>query len=405
MIQFGLNAAKTKNDLLSKINQYLDDEKIDSLTREDVGTNTVSSSSISINHSENIRKIEESLIKHRFNVTDSTNREYVTIHDTTVTDIIANYNNLSAEELTREYNRLIAYKVLILLNFNHNSKVLKELKDLNIDLTDNINYENNQESNIISRTNENIVRMKEEIKDISKKAGLKGHYAYIQELEMYIMLTLVFLVIIVALSFNFDENKREYVKYLVIGCVFLGIINYSVYNIYNNEGFAEYENKNIPFYTDLKDKIKEYYDEYEDANTNIQSKEEIYNEALSHYMDFLLINLKPYGYVLEDIEMRMNKEKQKTISMNNLAKNANFSEMQSYYEMNRDSKYNMDIIYLILYLTIVSLLLNSWYLEMYDVDFESMVLFMYVLLIVIGIIVFMYRIHVRMRQVGIGYYF
>lgn len=401
MIQFGLNAAKSQDVLLSKINAYLNNnEKKPSLSRVIINKNVFDYLEIENN---NIRKIEYNLIRHRYNDSTSTSE-----HDKIATDIINNFNRLSADELTREYNRLIAYKVLILLKFNNNLHVLEKLKDLNIDLNNNIDYENNQEVNIISRTNKNIIRMKEEIRDISKKAGLKEHYAYIQELEMYVMLTIVFLVIIVALSFNFDENKREYVKYLVIGCVLLGIINYIVYNMYNYESFTEliYENKNIPFYKDLKDKMLDYYNEYNDGNEEASRRnEEIYNEALSHYMDFLLINLKPYGNVLEDIEMRMNKEKQKTISMKNLANNSNFSEMQSYYEMDRDSKYNMDIINLILYLTIVSLLLNSWYLEMYDLNFESMILFMYVLLILIGVIVFMYRIHVRMRQVGVGYYF
>ena len=173
---------------------------------------------------------------------------------------------------------------------------------------------------------------------------MREHYAYIQEIEMYVMFAIV--AILVAISFNFDKSKNESVKLLVLVCVFMAFINYLINYVYSIENFSVGTSSFNLFKTCVDgipdsdiDDIKDY-------------------KAISYYMDYLLINLQPNIHTFFDIRKRLDKENKKNTHIKDEAYIVTLIYLKN-TDIVRDTRLNMDIIYLVLYIVALSLLLNA----------------------------------------------
>lgn len=405
----GLNVVDTSNDILIRSSNLLgasiDLQDQDYAISYTTPTETVSnlssvthvSSDISfLYNNENpssLRDVSEFYqIGARFHQDDN---PYITVHDSIMNYIKTNYNSIN--DIENKYKDLIVIKVLILLSAVKNSStdILNYMIN-SIDYSRLEYYSIKDDSDIfdnIKMMNRDIRDNKENIRLTNKKYELKKHYAYIQEIEFYVILSIVVVIILVAFSFNFDKDKNKYVKMLVIGCIILAVINYIVTYVYNVEPFSGSNAKTL---IKVLNNINE--------NSVLSGNQKIYR-AISCYMDYLEINLRPKGHVFNDINKRLNMEKSKNKVIKNEIDVANFTNLQQYYDIRRNSRFQMDVIYLVLYIVALTLLLNSWYLEKYSEDMESTVLSIYSILLIIGIFVFLYRINIRARQDGTKFYF
>lgn len=408
-----LNPATSENTLLVKIKDLLGIESGNTHTvinvSESNGTPYIfdlSSRSISgdistltyktINNAFGILH-EEHLIKNRFHQDTNANK-YIKIHDAIVNYIFKNFKNLSYDDLSKKYKELITAKILILLSAKKGG--VSNIKDKISAITDieskivvfyNIVHNN---STSIESSNKKINKLKEDISHMNKKHDMREHYAYIQEIEMYVMFAIVAIVILVAISFNFDKSKNEYVKLLVLVCVFMAFINYLINYVYSIENFSVGTSSFNSFKTCV------------DGIPDSDSEDTKDYKAISYYMDYLLINLQPNIHTFFDIKKRLDKENKKNTHIKDEAYIANFNISQKYYDIVRDTRLNMDIIYLVLYIVALSLLLNSWYLEMYQSDKnDTNVLYVYGIAVLIGVLIFIYRVHIRARQHGSKFYF
>lgn len=404
-----LNPATNESELIEKIKKLLesgDTHTVNNISKSD-GTeykfvfSSISSSDNSILTYKTINNAfgilhEEHLIQNRFHQ-DSNANKYIEIHDAIVNYIFKNFKNLSNDDLSIKYNELITAKILILLSAKKGG--VSNIKDKISAITDiesDIVFYNIVHNNFtsIESSNKKINKLKEDISHMNKKHDMREHYAYIQEIEMYVMFAIVAIVILVAISFNFDKSKNEYVKLLVLVCVFMAFINYLINYVYSIENFSVGTSSFNSFKTCVDgipdgdtDDIKDY-------------------KAISYYMDYLLINLQPNIHTFFDIRKRLDKENKKNTHIKDEAYIANFNISQKYYDIVRDTRLNMDIIYLVLYIVALSLLLNSWYLEMYQSDKnDTNVLYVYGIAVLIGVLIFMYRVHIRARQHGSKFYF
>lgn len=404
-----LNPATNESELIEKIKKLLesgDTHTVNNVSESD-GTeykfvfSSISSSDNSILTYKTINNAfgilhEEHLIQNRFHQ-DSNANKYIEIHDAIVNYIFKNFKNLSNDDLSIKYNELITAKILILLSAKKGG--VSNIKDKISAITDiesDIVFYNIVHNNFtsIESSNKKINKLKEDISHMNKKHDMREHYAYIQEIEMYVMFAIVAIVILVAISFNFDKSKNEYVKLLVLVCVFMAFINYLINYVYSIENFSVGTSSFNSFKTCVDgipdgdtDDIKDY-------------------KAISYYMDYLLINLQPNIHTFFDIRKRLDKENKKNTHIKDEAYIANFNISQKYYDIVRDTRLNMDIIYLVLYIVALSLLLNSWYLEMYQSDKnDTNVLYVYGIAVLIGVLIFMYRVHIRARQHGSKFYF
>ena len=270
-----------------------------------------------------------------------------------------------------------------------------------------------------------------------------------QYYEISIITTLLLICIILTIVFNLN-NKQEYVKYLLSFLIMLFIIIYIIDNLYvniekfddDNEIFrrTKVNDKTVLYgFKEFKDIIKTSnlidtisYSNYSNTINNINSTDydnyyKIYEELIKDQADYSqqenlnklattfeilnvlhkysnkLIFFKVKDESLEDkcyiskINKNLKKEVDKYKNVKESVKSAGYRIQEQYNNLYMTTLSYRDIIYLLIYLTIISILINVIIIE-YNLDYvDKKILALYIFLFFIGIVVYLYRYMIRVR--------
>ena len=349
--------------------------------------------------------LEKDILLHRFKTlktTDESDNKTILLkcHDTLCEYILDNYNNLHQKQIQNLYDIIILLKLFIVIHIkqiNNDNKITKsellnKMKDSKYIL--NQTYPINEiKKDIQSITEDNnvIKNKKDQMYDIDKKKVLRKTIVDIQEIELYIVYTIIFVIVILMFFFNLNKEHKDKVKMLIVLCIFMIIVNYSISRIYSIEKFSS---PNI------------FNNDIQTLSSSTETDDmKLFKKFLIKYLNFLKSNLVPFDKILSDIDNRMGNEKTKNMYNKENIKNKYLEQEESYHEMYRNTIYNKDLIYFILFSFIIIILLNSWYLEHYDTSMENILLFCVFIILVASYMIFITKNQYRMRDDSMKYYF
>lgn len=351
--------------------------------------------------------LEKDILLHRFKTlktdSDSDKTTLLECHDRLCEYILDNYNNLHQKQIQNLYDIIILLKLFIVIHIKQ-TKINENITPTPtlLNTMTNSKYILNQtypineiKKDIQSITEDNnvIKNKKDQMYDIDKKKVLRKTIVDIQEIELYIVYTIIFVIVILMFFFNLNKEHKDKVKMLIVLCIFMIIVNYSISRIYSIEKFSS---PNI-FKNDIETLLSKSSTETDDMK--------LFKEFLIKYLNFLKNNLVPFDNILSDIDNRMGNEKTKNMYNKENIKNKYLEQEESYHEMYRNTIYNKDLIYFILFSFIIIILLNSWYLEHYDTSMENILLFCVFIILAASYMIFITKNQYRMRDDSMKYYF
>lgn len=254
----------------------------------------------------------------------------------------------------------------------------------------------------------------------------------LQYYESVIVFIILIIFIVITIVFNLN-NKKQYVKYLIPILILLFVIIHLFNNLYiqiepfnsgpNLFGFEEFKNdlsrsetlgtkydtKKSTFPTN----VNNYYDVfkyltgediYEDTvNTNL-------NKLITSYaiLDFMHRFKNIYKYqglakrtkntqYINEINKNLKTEVDKYQHINALVKRSVKNTKNHYNNLYLTTLYYRDIVYLLIYLTIISILLNVIFIEFGFNYSDKRVLGLYIFLFILGIVIYSYRYLIRVK--------
>lgn len=242
----------------------------------------------------------------------------------------------------------------------------------------------------------------------------------LQYYESVIVFIILIIFIAITIVFNLN-NKKQYVKYLIPILILLFVIIHLFNNLYiqiepfnsgpNLFGFSEfrseryitdnddYNNKKSTIPTD----VNNYYDVYKyltDNDIYVDGVDNDLNKLITSYaiLDFMyrFKNKKNKQYINE-INKNLKTEVDKYQHINALVKRSVKNTKNHYNNLYLTTLYYRDIVYLLIYLTIISILLNVIFIEFGFNYSDKRVLGLYIFLFILGIVIYSYRYLIRVK--------
>ena len=250
----------------------------------------------------------------------------------------------------------------------------------------------------------------------------------LQYYESVIVFIILIIFIAITIVFNLN-NKKQYVKYLIPILILLFIIIYIFNNLYiqiepfnsgpNLFGFSEFETDLNSFivtlgttasatkYNSKKSTIptdvNNYYDVFKyltDNDIYVPGVDPTLNTLITSYaiLDFMYrfkyAKNTPY---INEINKNLETEVDKYQHINALVKRSVKNTKNHYNNLYLTTLYYRDIVYLLIYLTIISILLNVIFIEFGFNYSDKRVLGLYIFLFILGIVIYSYRYLIRVK--------
>ena len=242
----------------------------------------------------------------------------------------------------------------------------------------------------------------------------------LQYYESVIVFIILIIFIAITIVFNLN-NKKQYVKYLIPILILLFVIIHLFNNLYiqiepfnsgpNLFGFSEFRSE--PYITDNDDynnkkstiptDVNNYYDVYKyltDNDIYVDGVDNDLNKLITSYaiLDFMyrFKNKKNKQYINE-INKNLKTEVDKYQHINALVKRSVKNTKNHYNNLYLTTLYYRDIVYLLIYLTIISILLNVIFIEFGFNYSDKRVLGLYIFLFILGIVIYSYRYLIRVK--------
>lgn len=336
------------------------------------------------------------------------------------------YNNDSNNHYTHDIKDLV----------NLFDKYLREYQTIpKLDYSDN-NDINTSYSNLssINRTiNDNKNTEKLIRNDITKTANNID----LQYYESVIVFIILIIFIVITIVFNLN-NKKQYVKYLIPILILLFVIIHLFNNLYiqiepfnsgpNLFGFdsfietltstatataAELAIKYATKTTTIPTNVNNYYDVFKYLTGNdiyVADVDDDLNKLITSYaiLDFMhkfkniyknqgLAKKEKNKQYINEINKNLKTEVDKYQHINALVKRSVKNTKNHYNNLYLTTLYYRDIVYLLIYLTIISILLNVIFIEFGFNYSDKRVLGLYIFLFILGIVIYSYRYLIRVK--------
>lgn len=242
----------------------------------------------------------------------------------------------------------------------------------------------------------------------------------LQYYESVIVFIILIIFIVITIVFNLN-NKKQYVKYLIPILILLFVIIHLFNNLYiqiepfnsgpNLFGFGEFNSE--PYITNNEDynnkkttiptDVNNYYDVFKyltDNDIYVDDVDNDLNKLITSYaiLDFMyrFKNKKNKQYINE-INKNLKTEVDKYQHINALVKRSVKNTKNHYNNLYLTTLYYRDIVYLLIYLTIISILLNVIFIEFGFNYSDKRVLGLYIFLFILGIVIYSYRYLIRVK--------
>ena len=250
----------------------------------------------------------------------------------------------------------------------------------------------------------------------------------LQYYESVIVFIILIIFIVITIVFNLN-NKKQYVKYLIPILILLFVIIHLFNNLYiqiepfnsgpNLFGFNEFKGEShiTSKYNTEKNTIPTDVNNYYDVFKYLTGKD-IYVDGVDSTLNSLITTyaILDFMYKFKNIykDQGLAKKERNTQYINEINKNLK-TEVDKYQHINalvkrsvKNTKnhynnlylttlYYRDIVYLLIYLTIISILLNVVFIEFGFNYSDKRVLGLYIFLFILGIVIYSYRYLIRIN--------
>lgn len=248
----------------------------------------------------------------------------------------------------------------------------------------------------------------------------------LQYYESVIVFIILIIFIVITIVFNLN-NKKQNVKYLIPILILLFVIIYIFNNLYIqieafNSGpnlfeFEEFKSELDSNYDSKKTSIPTNVNNYYDVFKYLTGKD-IYvadvdltlNKLITSYaiLDFMykfkniykdqgLAKRAKNTQYINEINKNLKTEVDKYQHINALVKRSVKNTENHYNNLYLTTLYYRDIVYLLIYLTIISILLNVVFIEFGFNYSDKRVLGLYIFLFILGIVIYSYRYLIRVK--------
>ena len=250
----------------------------------------------------------------------------------------------------------------------------------------------------------------------------------LQYYESVIVFIILIIFITITIVFNLN-NKKQYVKYLIPILILLFIIIHLFNNLYiqiepfnsgpNLFGFNEFETDLNEFIVTLgttasatkynskkstiPTNVNNYYDVFKhltDEDIYVPSVDNDLNKLITRYaiLDFMYrFKYAKNKQYINEINKNLKTEVDKYQHINALVKRSVKNTKNHYNNLYLTTLYYRDIVYLLIYLTIISILLNVIFIEFGFNYSDKRVLGLYIFLFILGIVIYSYRYLIRIN--------
>ena len=250
----------------------------------------------------------------------------------------------------------------------------------------------------------------------------------LQYYESVIVFIILIIFIVITIVFNLN-NKKQYVKYLIPILILLFVIIHLFNNLYiqiepfnsgpNLFGFEVFKSEShiTSSYGSKKSTIptnvNNYYDVYKyltDKDIYVADVDPTLNSLITSYaiLDFMhkfkniykdqgLANKERNKQYINEINKNLKTEVDKYQHINALVKRSVKNTKNHYNNLYLTTLYYRDIVYLLIYLTIISILLNVIFIEFGFNYSDKRVLGLYIFLFILGIVIYFYRYLIRIN--------
>ena len=252
----------------------------------------------------------------------------------------------------------------------------------------------------------------------------------LQYYESVIVFIILIIFIVITIVFNLN-NKKQYVKYLIPILILLFVIIHLFNNLYiqiepfnsgpNLFGFDEFNSE--PYITNNEDynnkkttiptDVNNYYDVFKyltGKDIYVSNVDDDLNKLITSYaiLDFMhkfkniykdqgLANKERNKQYINEINKNLKTEVDKYQHINALVKRSVKNTKNHYNNLYLTTLYYRDIVYLLIYLTIISILLNVIFIEFGFNYSDKRVLGLYIFLFILGIVIYFYRYLIRVK--------
>jgi hypothetical protein len=262
----------------------------------------------------------------------------------------------------------------------------------------------------------------------------------LQYYESVIVFIILIIFIAITIVFNLN-NKKQYVKYLIPILILLFVIIHLFNNLYiqiepfnsgpNLFGFDEFTTDLDSFIAELRltatvlatkydskkstipPDVNNYYDVFKyltGKDIYVSNVDDDLNKLITSYaiLDFMhkfkniykdqgLANKERNKQYINEINRNLKTEVDKYQHINALVKRSVKNTKNHYNNLYLTTLYYRDIVYLLIYLTIISILLNVIFIEFGFNYSDKRVLGLYIFLFILGIVIYSYRYLIRVK--------
>jgi hypothetical protein len=240
----------------------------------------------------------------------------------------------------------------------------------------------------------------------------------LQYYESVIVFIILIIFIVITIVFNLN-NKKQYVKYLIPILILLFVIIHLFNNLYiqiepfnsgpNLFGFEVFKSEShiTSSYGSKKSTIPTNVNNYYDVFKYLTDKD-IYDNAADLILNNLITSYAILDFMyrfkyakntqyINEINKNLKTEVDKYQNINSLVKKSVKNTENHYNNLYLTTLYYRDIVYLLIYLTIISILLNVIFIEFGFNYSDKRVLGLYIFLFILGIVIYFYRYLIRIN--------
>jgi hypothetical protein len=375
-------------------------------------------------------------IDSRFNSELSTLRDNIKNNITTakgenkIRSVYENGSNLKLEythsSTTTLCNHDIAglvdlFEQYLVTDISENSTIPKLDYSINTDI--DTSYSNLSSMNKTINDNKNTEKL---IRNDITKTTNNIDLQYYESVIVFIIL-IIFIAITIVFNLN---NKKQYVKYLIPILILLFVIIYIFNNLYiqiepfnsgpNLFGFEVFKGEShiTTSYSSqintIPTDVNNYYDVFKYLTGkdiyDVPSADPVLNSLITTYavLDFMykfkniykdqgLAKKERNKQYINEINKNLKTEVDKYQHINALVKRSVKNTKNHYNNLYLTTLYYRDIVYLLIYLTIISILLNVIFIEFGFNYSDKRVLGLYIFLFILGIVIYSYRYLIRVK--------
>ena len=359
-----------------------------------------------------------------------------------ITSVYENGSNLKLEynnNPTARYNHNIEGLVDLFEMYLLNTELYTNNTILKLDYSDNNDIDTSYSN--LSSINRTINDNKNTEKLIRNDITKTTNNIDLQYYESVIVFIILIIFIVITIVFNLN-NKKQYVKYLIPILILLFVIIHLFNNLYiqiepfnsgpNLFGFDEFRTDLNSFIVTLGSKdtelatkyatkkttiptdVNNYYDVFKYLTGkdiyDVPSADSTLNSLITSYaiLDFMhkfkniykdqgLVKKERNKQYINEINKNLKTEVDKYQHINALVKRSVKNTKNHYNNLYLTTLYYRDIVYLLIYLTIISILLNVIFIEFGFNYSDKRVLGLYIFLFILGIVIYSYRYLIRVK--------